>query len=504
MTFADLRHLVIRYVPGSVGPVLLALASTFIFTRVFEAEAYGRYVLAFTTAQLLAMLAGQWVQQAGVRYLSSRPDSTGPTRPMYALGVALIISLLALCTLGSVGVLWVLMAPADGVWWPYVIPALLAALGLTAFNILLAVLQSRRAARTHSAYRLVESMLKLSGAVLLVWIVFEHPASILWGAALSLGIVVPFLWCQVGLPGPNRSLRYVQHTTVRRFVRRFFVFGAPLAGWFLAANLLDSADRYMLQWLRGEAEVGIYAANYSLIGGGVRLLAAPLLLAAYPLLVEAWDRGRAEEASTWLTHITEGLLVIGGGAVAGLVLFSADLAGLVLGPDFREGHRVLPLVMAGVVFWQIGMYVHKPLEFALQTTTMLKAGLACAAINIALNAGFIPAFGYMGAALATLVSYLVYLLLVGWAARSMLPLVLPWGRLIKVGGVLIFGVSALVLLGERLGPDSDGVYLGLRILGFCVTFTIGLHLAGYSPLLRRYLVNRTSSRSPESDPTRQR
>ena len=89
-------------------------------------------------------------------------------------------------------------------------------------------------------------------------------------------------------------------------------------------------------------------------------------------------------------------------------LFSADIANWFLGAEFRSGHIIMPVVIAGIVAWQLGIYAHKPLEFAEKTTLMFVLSLATAGLNLILNIIFVPIHGYVAAAYTTFVSYLVY------------------------------------------------------------------------------------------------
>ena len=130
-------------------------------------------------------------------------------------------------------------------------------------------------------------------------------------------------------------------------------------------------------------------------------------------------------------------------ATAGAWLFSSDLARWFLGPSFFEGHRIMALVVAGVAFWNLGMYVHKPFEFHERTLTLFILSFTAAALNLGLNVLLVPRFGYVGAAYATLASYLGYVLVVAIRGRRLLTWSVPWRSVLPPLAVIIVGTGAI-------------------------------------------------------------
>ncbi len=62
-------------------------------------------------------------------------------------------------------------------------------------------------------------------------------------------------------------------------------------GWTSECRVLDLSDRFIIELFRGSEEVGIYSANYTLVNMGILFVATPLLSAAVPLIVDAWETG---------------------------------------------------------------------------------------------------------------------------------------------------------------------------------------------------------------------
>jgi len=109
-----------------------------------------------------------------------------------------------------------------------------------------------------------------------------------------------------------------------------------------------------------------------------------------------------------------------------LSLFNAEIVFLFLGDEFRDGYVIIPIISLGFLAWNFGMLAHKGLEFVEKTRMIFFSILFCVIINIILNVMFIPKFGYIAAAFATLISYLFYPVLTYNLAPFYLKWKIPW------------------------------------------------------------------------------
>jgi O-antigen/teichoic acid export membrane protein len=271
-------------------------------------------------------------------------------------------------------------------------------------------------------------------------------------------VLVPMLWRDTRLPTAREILRDWQESLPE--LRRLAAYGFPVVGWAVAANVLDASDRWIIQFVRGSAEVGVYGANYSLVINTVGLIALPMGLAAHPFLMRAWSAGDRATAATWLGRIVEWYLIAGSLAVAIVGYFSRDIATLLLGPDFRPGYRIIPVVLAGMVVWQLGMYSHKPLEFTERTRLMLALCVGAAVVNVGLNLVIVPHYGYMGAAYTTLFTFALYTAAatrIGWVVLPWRP---RWRRVLLAFALTATGL-ALTTVVRTLVASSFGYAAGL-------------------------------------------
>lgn len=434
----------------------MALLSAAVFTRLFSAGEFGRFSLVLSVAGFVSAFASQWLQQGITRYLPGArdPASVERLRGAVALGLGGVW-----LVVGAAGVIvWVGARLAGSHWSAWIAPAALVALGAASFNALGAVLQAMMQARHYSVYRIAEAVLRFTLALAVLGIVARDIISVAWGAALSVLSVLPLMWRDAALP--HRGVWTPEHRTV---LRSLLVYGVPMVGWYLAALLLDVGDRLLIQLLRGPAEVGLYSANYNLVYGAMSLLAAPMLLAAHPFLMRAWAGGHKDVAGRWLGRIAEWYLVAGALAAGATWLIGRELSAVFLGAEFRPGWIIMAPLVAGLALWQLGMYLHKPLEFAGRTTQMFVIALGVAALKIVLNLLLIPRYGYSVVALTSLTAFALYGVATVVAGRG----ILSWRIDPRRIGFVVIPILAACWLGRGLPLAMRGaliVVLGAAVL----------------------------------------
>lgn len=211
------------------------------------------------------------------------------------------------------------------------------------------------------------------------------------------------------------------------------IYAVPLIPHALAEHVLANFDRIMIAQYVGRTESGIYSFAYQ-IGALVAMVAAALSAAWLPWFYqqmkdEAYDTIRAR-AHQYLIAFT-GLTLV---ALVGGVLLVPILAP----PSYRPAIQIVPVIMASGYFVFL-QYLFTGIESHYRKTWYTSLGtLLVAGLNLALNAFFIPRYGYLVAAWTTLISYVCLFLIHAVIVR----LVLGGERLINLRLALI-GIAAV-------------------------------------------------------------
>ena len=175
-------------------------------------------------------------------------------------------------------------------------------------------------------------------------------------------------------------------------------------------------DTLMLNWLRGDAETGIYQAAFRLMEGTL-LVPQAVALAAYPTFSRLFHqkeaiRPSAEKLQRWLLVLCLPMMV--GGILLTPKVFEFFQS------DFIPSVGVLQILLLALPALYLNYLVGTLLRSVDRQIYNLYSAAAALAVNFALNLALIPALGAKGAATATVLTQLVYFLLMYFFLRRTL------------------------------------------------------------------------------------
>jgi O-antigen/teichoic acid export membrane protein len=443
------------YVPGAIVPALLSFASISIFSRMVSTEAYGRYSLVLNAAGLTILLSTQWIEQAIQRFFPTAADTPSRERLKVASIGAVGMALLALLAVGAIVAPFVLRSGANALK-PFLLPAAIYIIVSCLWNMAASIMLANLESKPYVKYKLLLAVLQFSTKLgLLLLFLAGDSSALLWGSVIAMGLLLPFTWHSIRLPRVPALLTQVRQPSLKADIASFASYGIPLSGWYAAGMLLSVGDRYVIQFFRGAGAVGVYAANYQLIEGISNLVFAPFLLAIHPYIISYWRHKSREETAHLLGQIVELFLLVGI-VGCGLVWVFARQMSLLLDAPYHEGFIILPWVFGGVFLWNLGLLVHKPLEFEKKTLMMFAFGIICAILNLILNLVFVPLIGYFAAGYTTFASYLAYVVTVTVYGRRIVKWRLPHPQ--WTVGLAAASLAGFVLLEK--GATAVGLALG--------------------------------------------
>lgn len=249
--------------------------------------------------------------------------------------------------------------------------------------------------KSYLAMTLSHSLLSTGIIILLVVYFKRGVGGYLIGYAGSILIIIPI---SIFLLREYISLRFS-----RSLITKMLKFGIPLMPTGIAIWIISFADRYFLMHYTALSEVGIYAvgAKFAMVIG---LITGSFRLAWTPM---ALSMAREPNAKAFYRNVAEIYLV----GLSFIIIVLTGVSKLVMivmtQPDFYAGYTVVGILAYGAVFY--GFYTISGLGLWLgkKTVFFTIAILVSAGVNVALNMTFIPLWGMIGAATATLVAYIV-------------------------------------------------------------------------------------------------
>ena len=460
-------YILARGIPGLINFMAVAL-----YTRFLSPEEYGRYILVLAGVGFFNVVFFQWLKLSLLRFLPANSKDFKPLLSTVLIGFASLV-----CLTGVVGLLIAWLWPAA--WRNLILLAVLLLWAQSWFDLNLELARGRFHLWRYGLMSMSSSITALTLGLLMV----------LWG----LGAYAPIIGLLVGLLlagiwwGERDEWKEAGLSYSRPLLRDLLQYGFPLTATFALAFIVSASDRFLIANFLGERFAGIYAAGYDLAQQSLTYLMMMVNLAAYPLAVRALERQGTKAAQEQVRQSGTLLAVISFPAVVGLVVLAPNVTGVLLGADFRqEAATILPWIAVATLVSGLRAY-HFDLAFQLGRHTVGQVwvvGIA-AVVNLVLNLWWIPIYGTLGAAYATLSAYLLALLASIVLGRRIFLVPIPlWDGLKAALASLIMGL----LIWPSL--KYQGLYaLAVQVLsgGLIYLVLLGLfNVGGYrTEVLRR-------------------
>lgn len=175
--------------------------------------------------------------------------------------------------------------------------------------------------------------------------------------------------------------------------------GLPLIVHSVAKYVLDASDRILIGLFIGSAAVGIYGVLYNLSSISLVFWSA-INSALIPYMFGCLKGG--EEGK--IRSVVEPLLVAYAIICFSLMLLAPEVVGILAGEAYAEAVYLVPPIASGIFFTSLYNLYSNLLLYKERTSLVMCATVCAAVLNVALNIVFLPIFGYVASAYATLAS----------------------------------------------------------------------------------------------------
>ncbi len=230
----------------------------------------------------------------------------------------------------------------------------------------------------------------------------------LFGAIISLLIaraatsVIGFLWIRadVRISKPSFSV-----------VKPYLPFTLPLLPTILCYWFINLGDRYVIGYFMDASAVGIYSACYGL-GALLAFFYVPLAGVLFPAMVKSYENNKVPEVKTYLSYSLKFFLLFAIPSFFGLSVLSKSLLVTLATSEFAEAYMVVSIVALATLLFHCSSFNTYVLNLFKETKKVGIVFGASALINVVLNIILVPLMGIVGAAVATLVTFMIHLFVV--------------------------------------------------------------------------------------------
>ncbi len=188
-------------------------------------------------------------------------------------------------------------------------------------------------------------------------------------------------------------------------LRKMTSYGIPLVFSTISMMLLTMGDRYIIKYFLNYSEVGIYSLGYKIASVTNVIIIQSFQTGFLPIAYKNFNKPDAQRFfSKTLTYYTF-ILVL---ASLTLSLFSQEVIELFSkNAEYNIAYTIVPFISLAFIFKGIQYVYSLGLHFVKKTKYNAYIVLCAAIINFILNMLLIPRFGIYGAAVATIISWIL-------------------------------------------------------------------------------------------------
>ena len=280
------------------------------------------------------------------------------------------------------------------------------------------------------------------------------------------------------------EMRAVRHGLDRALLRRMLRYCLPLLVLGLAGILNQVADKIIFPFVYPDADeatvqLGIYGAASKIA------MVMAMLTQAFRFAYEPFVFGKSRDKDSREMYAQAMKFFIIFTLLAYLAVMSyLDILRYLIGRDYWEGLRVVPIVMAAEIF--MGVYFNLSFWYKLIDQTRWGAyfSLTGCAVLVAVNVLFIPRYGYMACAWAGFCGYGVAMLLSYFVGQRKYPI----GYDLRAIGRYVLLAVAVYVAGQWV--HVGGLWLTLAYRTVLLLLFVAYIIRCDLPLAQIPLINR--------------
>ncbi|MGP9813778.1 oligosaccharide flippase family protein [Rhodopseudomonas sp. NSM] len=467
-----LRNTVL-YLPAQVIGPLAQLVAMVVWTHVVDEPTLGIITLVTATHELLQIAFLAWWSQYTLRFFGRYQDD--PTSRFFPTENAVVLVSCLIQGLAVVVILFQVIAPnADA----GLVAATIAYVVSRTLNLYIG--ERARIRQQIGVYTIQQVFGPLFGfAIGLLLIRLNGPAAQwpLAGYALAQFIAVIVVLPRIGV---GHGVWPLDRSIIDHAAR----YGVPLIAGGALGWIGLNASRFVVNEMQGVAAAGLFAVGYGLGQRTAAFAAMLVTAAAFPLAVRSMERHGSKVAMRQLADNSALLIAILAPTVAGLFMLRNEIVHLLIARTFQDVTlAILPLSMlAGSIRSLRAHFVDQSFLLHNRTGLVVVAAAIDATMTVVLSLVFVPYWGLVGAAGATVVSGLAAAIVSFTIGFSKFGLRLPVRHLAQIA--IATTAMAFVLHVFREAPSLPA--LVMHIAGGGATYVAVMTLL-YAPVLLKVL-----------------
>jgi len=439
---------------GNLSTKLIGLILLPLYTRILPVGEFGMLAMLETTSQVLITVFGLSLYNAFLRWYWDKEYSESRKSLFFSVFAFLIvisfIMAVSLCA-GSRALSSVLLNNSEYF-------GLIRLMAITAaFEIVGVLPLTLMRVEERPQLFITSNIIKFSVNLLLTIffiVILKHRIEGIYEAQI-IGNIVFFLFLS----------KYIWRKTEARLnvkaLKEMLSFSMPLVFASIAGIFLNLTDRYAIKFMNGLEQLGSYQFGFKIANAIKIIVLNSVSFALTPVIYKIIDeKGSKRFYSKILTYMGFGVMLI-----VMIVSFYGKEISMILADkeEYRSAYTIIPVLAFGLFFSSLRDMVFTGLNITKKTRISATIIIIVSAANIGLNIFFISFFSSMGAAIATVLSQLLYLGLVSRYSQKYFYIPYEWIKILKIFITGVF-LSAIAMLTNKLSL-IPAILIKLLLLG---------------------------------------
>jgi len=404
------------YLLASILPMFIGFIKTPVFTRHFDTEAFGQLGIVSISFSFLGMMLFSWISSCLWRYYSNYKTSAG-LKILYSN--LLFLFTLSLIVLSFVSIAWIMESDTELVK-ELIFYSFLQLIFNQLFLAYMVVIRLTGKSRYYTVFQAIRALLSLALALLLVFY-FDMGISALVSSLVLVDMGSLTLLALANPAGIKVHFSQINKAALKQLLR----YGS--LGFILNISLLSVSysDRYVIALYYDLEQVGIYDQVSKISQLSILALITVYFNTINPALLKVLDAD-FKGSLTRIQNYLYPFILIGIPIVVYLSILSEEIAGVLLGINFREGYVMMPYIFMATYLHGLSNFFELRLKFSNQLKWLGGIAVITALLNVLLNLVFMAQYGYQWAAYTTLISYVFMVLLFYYRDKEVMKL--PSGK----------------------------------------------------------------------------
>lgn len=267
------------------------------------------------------------------------------------------------------------------------------------FSIFLSHIQASKQSNIYFNLTFSRNTLILISTIVLTLVIKENKylGKIYANLAISALYMIYIMFQILKISNFNYKVKYIKYS---------LSYGIPLIPHSLSGLILATFDQIIINQLNGPTNTGLYSFAYQ-IGMVMNVIVLGMNKSWVPFFYENMQEKKYKIIENLAEKYSNYIYC----AASGLILFSKEIVVMFADERYHNVLNIIPIIVLGYVF--VFLYtIYANYSFFRKKTGLISINtLIASLVNIILNYILIPIYGYMIAAVTTLVSYTLLFIL---------------------------------------------------------------------------------------------